>query len=302
MAILMCTHNGARFLRDQLTSFTKQSYSNWHLYVYDDGSSDNTQEIVEEYSRHINNKVFFKSVQYGNFAKNFLSSVFNTDGSYDFYAFSDQDDIWEQEKLSRAVEYLCQRPNTQPNLYCSSTMLVDSIGKSIGLSPLFRKPPTFQNAIVQSIAGGNTMVFNKAARNIIAKAGADIDVVSHDWWIYQLISGVGGRITYDPDPSLLYRQHGNNLIGSNTGIWAKASRIKMLFSGRFKKLNDRNISALMRFRDLLTNENQKILDQFIELRKQGLIKRVLMFYKLGIYRQTFLGNIGLLAGIIFGKI
>jgi len=301
VAVLLCTHNGARFLHEQLESFTKQTHTNWHLYVYDDGSSDNTRGIIEEYKKSVNNRVVFIPTQHKNFAKNFLSAVCSTDGDYDFWAFSDQDDIWEPFKLERAVTNLNQS-NTGANLYCTRTGLIDNGGKFIGLSTLFIKIPSFKNAIVQSIAGGNTMVFNKAARDLIVTAGSEIDIVSHDWWIYQLISGSGGNVFYDPVPSLLYRQHEGNLMGSNNGIYAKISRLIMLLNGQFKDWNDRNISALTNVRFILSTESQHILDEFVALRKMGMIKRMVTFYRSGIYRQTFLGNVGLLAGILLDRV
>ena len=94
--------------------------------------------------------------------------------------------------------------------------------RSYGLSPLFTRPPAFQNALVQSLGGGNTMVFNRAAKKILQEAAA-IDVVLHDWWVYQLVSAAGGMVHYDPRPMLKYRQHSDNLIGSNLG-WRSALR------------------------------------------------------------------------------
>jgi hypothetical protein len=81
---------------------------------------------------------------------------------------------------------------------------VDARGVSIGLSPLFEKPPSFANAIVQNIGGGNTMVFNEAARQLIAQTVKDAQVVSHDWWAYLLVSACGGAV-----PTILSTQTGN---------------------------------------------------------------------------------------------
>lgn len=302
LAIIMCTHNGAQFIREQLDSIAKQTHTNWDLYIYDDGSSDQTSNIISEYSKTVSNKVQFIPVQYGHFAKNFLSAACNTPGHYDFYAFSDQDDIWEENKLESAIRLLETLDAQKPNLYCSRTELVDSDANHIGLSPLFIRKPSFKNAIVQSIAGGNTMVFNKTARDIITGVGSDIEIISHDWWVYQLITAVGGNILYDNVPHILYRQHSKNLIGSNNGLCAKIQRFGMLLNGRFRKWNDSNVNALNRARHLLSEENLILLDRFIAMRNSNIIGRIVNFYKSGVYRQTFLGNIGLFVGVLLNKV
>lgn len=79
------------------------------------------------------------------------------------------------------------------------------------------------------------MIFNKAAKELISKIDMNINIVSHDWFIYQLISGTGGNIYYDDKTSMLYRQHSNNLIGSNIGIIPRIKRLKKLINGSFRK-------------------------------------------------------------------
>ena len=305
LAIILCTYNSAKFLQQQLDSFDRQSYKNWQLFVYDDRSTDDTKAIVNaQTQKHKDtNKINFitNHVQRG-FVGNFLNAVASAPSDLSFYAFSDQDDIWLENKLERSVAYLKAAPNHVPALYCSRTTLIDEAGNKIGSSPLFQRQPSFSNALVQSIAGGNTMVFNKAARDLIVKAGPDLDVVSHDWFIYQLIMGAGGEVYYDSHSEILYRQHGDNLIGSNMGLLAKLSRLKLLLDNTFKSWNDRNIKALVKNIELLTKENQDKLNTFISAREKTLIPRMIGFVKCGIYRQTFLGNVALFIGGILNKI
>ena len=193
-------------------------------------------------------------------------------------------------------------PSDRPSLYCSRTELINEKGEHIGFSPLFSKPPSFTNALVQSIAGGNTMMFNKAAYELIKKAGSNIQVISHDWWIYQLITGAGGEVFYDHHPEILYRQHTNNIIGANNNFFARLSRIKLLFKGKFREWNDKNVIDLKSAYHLLTPDNQKILDKFEIVRNSRLIIRLKGFLNLKIYRQTTLGNIGLIFAAIFNLI
>jgi hypothetical protein len=100
---------------------------------------------------------------------NFLSLTCRADIDADYFAYADQDDVWESDKLERAVNWLKTIPEGVPALYGSRTLLVDARNQHIGYSPLFEREPNFRNALVQSIAGGNTMVFNRAARDLLRR-------------------------------------------------------------------------------------------------------------------------------------
>jgi hypothetical protein len=131
----------------------------------------------------------------------------------------------------------------EPILYCSRTGLIDEMGTDIGLSVDFRKPPQFRNALVQNIAGGNTMVMNRAAFVLVKEAASRTSFVSHDWWTYMIVTGAGGAILYSCQSDTLYRQHAGNSVGSNQGIAARLRRLILLFQGRYRRWNDRNVSA-----------------------------------------------------------
>lgn len=178
VAILLCTHQGQRFLQEQLESFADQTHKNWELWASDDASDDLTLELLAQFQKKIGaDRISIHSGPNNGFCVNFLSLACKAEIAADYYAYSDQDDIWKPEKLARALAYLQTVPAYVPALYCSRTELVDAIGNHLGYSPLFKKTPSFKNALVQSIGGGNTMVFNHAARLLFMKAGADVQVV-----------------------------------------------------------------------------------------------------------------------------
>ena len=303
VAILLCTYNGSRFLDEQLASIAAQDYPNWTLVVSDDGSTDGTLAVLEAWraTLHTPRLTLVQGPARG-FVANFLSFITNPLVVADCYAFADQDDVWETDKISRAVTWLDTVDPTVPGLYCARTRLVDSENREIGLSPLFAQKPSFANALVQSIAGGNTMVFNEATRCLLRDACVGSGVVSHDWWLYMVVTGCGGRIHYDPCPTVRYRQHSDNLVGANRHWRDRLGRIRELFRGRFRTWGDQHVSALEKFRLRLTLENRAILQSFAVARNQGLLRRLTGFARCGIYRQTLLGNLGLLAAAIFKKI
>jgi len=234
------------------------------------------------------------------FVANFLTAICGGPEA-DFYAIADQDDVWGTGKLTRALAWLAKIETEKPALYCGRTQTADIEGNPIGLSPAFKRPPCFANALVQSIGGGNTMVMNRAARELICKAGSELSVVSHDWWIYQLVSGAGGTVLYDLQPSILYRQHGQNLVGESTSSKARLLRLGQMLRGRLQLWMDINLQALLQVKHLLTEENRDLLDELINLRQQSCVRRLVGIRKLRLERQTWFGNAGLALAAILGK-
>lgn len=303
VAILLCTFNGQLYLGEQLESFTQQTHANWALWASDDGSRDATKTILKNFQTEVSeHRVHIQDGPQQGFAANFMALTCQQSCEADFYAFADQDDIWEHDKLARALHKLRSVPKHVPALYCSRTRLIDASGTPIGLSPLFRKPPSFGNALIQNIGGGNTMLFNHCARMLLCEMSTEVEVVSQDWWTYMVVSGCGGQVFYDAEPSVKYRQHSGNLVGENSGWQARALRIKMLMQGRFKAWSDINTHALQRHRHRLLPESQLILDRFCAARKRGLLLRLIGIMRSGVYRQTRLGTLSMLAAAVFKKI
>lgn len=303
VAILMCTYRGESYLAEQLDSFAGQTHKNWRLWVSDDNSQDRSLEILKAYSAQwgLDSLKVLSGPQRG-FVANFLSLTCAPDVDAEFFAWSDQDDIWQKNKLQVALDWLQSIPADVPALYCGRTQIVRSDGVVLGMSPKFGLPACFANALVQSIAGGNTMVFNRAARDLIREAGAEVDVPSHDWWLYQLVSGAAGQVCYDPQPLLQYRQHEKNVIGSNSGSVARLRRLRMLVKGRFAQWNDLNIHALELMRHRLAPEHLRTLDIFKAARGQWLPQRMLGIMRARLYRQTLMGNLGLYLATLLKKI
>jgi glycosyltransferase involved in cell wall biosynthesis len=299
----MCTYLGQEYLAEQLESFSAQTHHNWTLWASDDGSQDGTRGILENYiAKWGADKACIQSGPGKGFVANFLSITCDPRINADFYAYSDQDDIWEANKLERALLWLRTVPSDVPAIYCSRTLLVDCDNQTIGSSPLFRRPPSFVNALMQNIGGGNTMVFNNAARELLKLAGHDLELITHDWWAYLVVMACGGLVHYDSVPTVRYRQHGKNLVGSNADIGARLFRMKMLWDGRFKDLNDQHIRALTRILDRMTPENKRILASFQQVRNSAFIPRLVGIGRLRLYRQTILGNLGLIAATVFNRI
>lgn len=301
ITVLLCTFNGARFLAAQLASIEQQTHTNWRLIVSDDGSTDDTLAIVQHFADRVSQPVEVRSGPRRGPAANFLSLATDPTLEGDLFAFCDQDDVWHASKLSRALAWIKSQATEVPAVYGARTRIVCADGKASGYSPVFRLPPTFANALAQSIAGANTMVFNRTMKELLEKTGIT-DIVSHDWWAYQLATGSGGNFHYDSEPQVDYRQHCGNCIGTNRGLRAQWHRLRMLFDGRFARWNDVNLDALQRCRHLLTEEAVGLVDTYVAMRGPSLSRRLKAFATSGIRRQSVVGNVALLGAVILRKL
>ena len=303
VCILLCTYNGERFLSDQLESLGAQTHSNWDVWVSDDGSTDHTHALLDFYRiKWGENRLLVNFGPSEGFAANFLSLTHKASCKADYYAYSDQDDIWEPDHLSRALDFLKTVPADIPALYSSRTRYISEDGSDLGFSTPFYKPPSFCNALVQSIAGANTMVFNRAARELLIKTPSKCRIVSHDWWAYMLVSGCGGYVFYDPYPSVRYRQHTRNIAGQNTSTLARLQRIQGLLAGRLNKWNEVNLNALNEMSLFLTDKNREVLFLFQNARRDHVISRVFNLFRSGVYRQTMAGNIALFFAAVLRRL
>lgn len=302
IAILLATRNGTEFLHQQLESFRAQTHLHWELVASDDGSTDTTRQMLQRFAGNVRQPVVIMSGPQLGFWQNFVHLVRSHACDADLFAFSDQDDVWHAEKLSRAAAWFAERDPAIPALYFTRTELVWRDGSRMGFSPLFKQPPTFRNALVQSIGGGNTMVFNRSARAALLATPPDAEIVSHDWWCYQVITAVGGVAYYDPWPSLRYRQHGRNLVGANIGWRARLMRLAAFGSGRMTAWNDVNLKLLGGMRSALTPDNRETLDLFTAARRAPWPLRPWRVVQARVYRQKVVEQFGLLLGALIGRI
>ena len=308
VACILAYYNGSKYIEDQLQSIINQNQESFDLsiFVSDDNSDENFPTLNNlNIDKNIDLKILYRNSNCNlGYAKNFIYSLNLIESKFDFYCFSDQDDIWLSNKLEKAISSIENFSTDKPILYGGRTTYYDAeCSRKIGNSSLFKKKPSFKNALIQNIAGGNTMVFNNKAKNIIIKSiTKNFEILFHDWWCYQIISGVGGIIYYDKLSFLKYRQHGQNKVGANTSKRAKLSRIISLFAGNFKIWNDINLDTLNQNRSLLTKENQIVLRKLCECRKYSIFRRIISFQFLGIYRQTIFGNLALYIAIILKRL
>ena len=304
VAVLMAVFRDARFLSAQISSIRAQSHADLDLWVSRDCDEEDVGRVLEEHRRTFRaGRFHLRAGPRRGTAANFLSLAFDEAIRADYFAYADQDDVWEPDKLSRAVAALERVPAGAPALYCSRSSLIDEKGRPLGLAPFHgRRPPCFRNALAQNIASGHGAVFNRAARELLRASGVR-EAASHDWWTYLLVTGAGGRVFYDPRPNVRYRLHDRNDVGAAMG-WRSRTlrRIRNLAGRRFSRVTAANIRALREAGGLLTAENRRILDIYERARERRLPFRLWGLWKSGVHRQTRMESFWLFAAAALNRL
>lgn len=307
VAILMALYDAGPHLAPQLDSLRAQSCTAWHLIVSDDGARDGSAAGVAAFAAGLPaGKVRLIPGPGRGFARNFLHLIAAAGPRVRHAALSDHDDVWLPQKLERALAALAAQPADLPVLYCARTLLCRADLTVIGPSPVWPRPFGFRNALVQNVAAGNTIVLNRAALDLAqaaAPAAVAAGIAAHDWWLYQIVTGAGGRVIRDNEPVLLYRQHPGNEMGRNDTTRAALVRLRRILAGTFRDWNGRNIAALRGAGHLLTPDSRAALEAFAAARDApGPLARLHGLAACGAWRQTRKGALGLWLAALLGRL
>lgn len=291
----MSTYNGELYLKEQIESILCQQDVEVNLFVRDDGSTDHTQEILEQYATE--GKLKWYTGENLRSARSFMHLVRSAEET-PYYAFSDQDDVWKSDKLSRAIQILETKDGTLPLLYSSDYQLVD-----VNLNPLAEtyhvSTTTFAAAILSSCATGCTVVFNLNLRNKLCEYEPEFQAM-HDSWANRVCLAVGGQVFFDKHyKSIYYRQHGNNVDGGTKTLNNRVKRVIERFL-RKECLASRQAQELLNgYSKYMSKDNLRITKCVAEYRN-SIKKRLELFFSKEIttpYRRL---NMGIKVAILFG--
>lgn len=297
IAVVMSVYNGEKYIAQQLDSIFGQSVQGVCLFVRDDCSLDSTIEIIKSYKKKYDIRLIEGSQRLGA-AYSFLTLLSMIPDCYSFYFFSDQDDWWMPHKIDRSLFFLSKNIDI-PSLYCSRLEIVDKDLEHLGYSNI----PNilgFKNALVECIATGCGVAFNLAAKKLLSRCSPD-KIFMHDWWAYLVISAFG-EIVYDEQPSVKYRQHGANVVGSAYGgLDLYIRRIKRLVRGNAGGIFQMSSQAeefLKCYGEELDSSKKEILTIIVE-GKKSFLKRINLTFSKGFQRQSIIDEILLRFLILF---
>jgi hypothetical protein len=286
VAIVLSTFDGAPYLQAQLDSIATQQGIEWRLFWRDDGSDDGSVAVMQAFEaaggagRCVRVDTLGHMGVTASYMTLLRAAVATGAGTV---AFSDQDDVWLPEKISRSLAQLGQDP--EPALYCSRQILVDRDLNRICDSAPVNVRPGLGPALTQNIATGCTVVLNRAAAILVAGTVPPSSSL-HDWWSYLVVAAAGGRIIADEQPTVLYRQHGANAVGAPPSTLRRAvealRRGPRAFMGVFRA----HVAGLLAHPDCLSPEARVMLDAVAKGLAGGPLDRAVVFGH-GLRRQTW---------------
>lgn len=305
VAICMATYNGGKYIGQQIESIIHQTYSDWRLFIRDDGSNDNTIDVIREYAVTLGEKIVLindgkqstKSSK-GNFA-NALSWITSY---YDFkyYMFCDQDDVWLDDKIEKSLRAIQQaeKENDEPILLHTDLKVVDAqlnvLGESFvkyrALNPDVRD---VNHLLIQNNITGCTMMWNQKLNELI-----DISsecVAMHDWW-FSLTAACFGKIIYLNEPTILYRQHSANVVGA-TKVNSLAFIINRLLGNNHVKKTileamEQAQAFLIYYKGKLSQNQIEDIECFATLRTHNKLVRICKSIRKGFLKQGIIQIIG----------
>lgn len=262
--VLQSVYNGEKYLPIQLESIAEQEGVNVSLLVRDDGSKDSTESIIHVYA----NKMpitYHKEANIGA-AKSFMRLIELAADEYDYFAFADQDDYWEKDKLYVAVSKL-EGNDEIPALYYSCTKRVGPNLEEIK-NPYKKHYHTenFPDVLIMTGAPGCTMVFNKKLL-ILLKKYIPAQIYMHDQWVLQVCAAVGGKIVYDKHSHMLYRQHAGNVVSGLEKMNYNPFQLFIYRVGKFLNFSYRPSFTAAELKkgyfDLMDDKNRKLIQIFV---------------------------------------
>ena len=285
--VLMSTYNGEKFLDKQIESILGQEKVNIDILIRDDGSTDGTPTILKKYEKKYDNIKIILGDNIG-YEKSFLYLVKESSIDYDYYAFSDQDDVWLPNKLSRAITFFDNTNICQ--MYWSNAMLVDE--DLIKIKPFYASNyfPTYEKStkILNSGALGCTIVFNKELKIKMSDWSSEY-IYPHDFLV-TTIALFMGKIYFDQNTNILYRQHMMAITGNKIGIKSKIKRLHQSFKTRknnsystlamnmlnnyWKDIKEYDLDTLKLFSNYRDSTIQKYKLLISDVHKETLIKTI----------------------------
>lgn len=296
--ILLATYNGERFLRAQLDSLFTQSFQEFTLLARDDGSTDNTLQIIDEYIEKYPSKISLIKDDKKNVGATQNFGILLENATADYIFFCDQDDVWINTKIENSlqkIQILEQTDKQKPCLVFSDMKWIDEQGNTINESlwKQYKLHPnyfTLNRLLIQNIPHGCTMLINKSLRDLAFPIPKE--AILHDHWI-ALLAAAAGKWDAIQTPTVLLRFHAQNATQFNHTLMDKLKRFTTNFLSKeqyeyFIKIRVNQAKALKeRTANNISEQQSDLIDKFILLEKTNGFRRKKLLLRYKFYRTTF---------------
>jgi glycosyltransferase involved in cell wall biosynthesis len=323
--IILAAYNGETYIREQIDSILNNTFTNWILWIFDDGSIDNTQNIIEEYKKTYKDKIqYIRNIKNKGHALNFLEGVSYASQHYKpiydkmkieypdfiqnnglekkYYMFCDQDDVWMPNKIEITLKHMkkLERNHGEHKVLAVFTDAVVVDERLNTLHPSFyevgklnTKNVELAHIMMENKMIGCTVLFNEAL--FLKMHTIPQNARYHDWWV-ALIAASFGSISFLPSPTLYYRQHSNNVVGNQTFLAYVMNRITSLKKQREVLLQ--TINQAKEFYSIyekeISNKSKMQIYAFANLWEFDWFTRRKIMLKFGFLKSGIVRNIGLM--------
>lgn len=303
IAIIMATYNGEKYVAEQIESILASTYQNFELFIYDDGSKDNTIPILRNYEKQYPEKVHVTENESNlGITMNFLHALSRT--TADYIMFSDQDDVCKPDKMAVTLKRMkhmeAQLGKDCPIAVFTDAAVVDHNLKILSpsffcLSHLNPFKTDLAHILMENKLIGCTVMVNAALRKVLQSHRMPREARYHDWWV-ALIASSSGKIGFIKEATLLYRQHGGNMVGGAGFLAYFKNRITSLKNQReaIYILERQADEFLTIYDDILSEKNKELLWHFANLHQMNFIQRRLQILSYGYLKTGLIRNLGLL--------
>ncbi|MDD6372875.1 MAG: glycosyltransferase family 2 protein [Bifidobacteriaceae bacterium] len=303
--ICLATYNGERYLPQQLDSLFAQTYQDFRILVRDDGSTDDTPRLIDEYAgRHPGRIVVIRdSVRCGSAVRNFMQIMEHATAPY--VMFCDQDDVWNPGKVERTLDFMRSEERTvgadRPVLVFCDYEVVDA-----DLEPLDVPDANLQVAaahcelnrlLVQNYVTGCTMMVNHAACALAEPY--DERIPMHDWWL-ALCCAAMGRVAHLPEKLMEYRQHGTNEVGAvDVKSWSYRLAKFRDPAARKSAQSYFELAGLLdeRYGERMPGASRATLRRFLDIPGHAKLRRMADVVRGGFFKSDLVRTIGFIAWI-----
>lgn len=303
VTVLMAVRDGIRFLPEQIDSIAAQYGIDLRLIVSDDGSNDGSYEFLVALAKiWPEGRLTVLQGPRRGYAANFVSLVKCAPPNAGYVAFSDQDDVWVGHRLRSAVEAL-RGVGDCPGLHLSARWIADEDLNIRKVAQLQLGRLSFSNSLVESVVPGNASVMNPQAFAILQEGiMRQSDVSSHDWSMYQLLSGAEAVIVQSEEPLVVYRQHQKNVKGAGGSMRWRISRLLRFASGSYGRSLYSSWNFLGANMDQLSHHNQIILERAYDLTATSITTRLAALRAGGFFRLRRVDCLALWVAVLLGTL
>ncbi|WP_334100850.1 glycosyltransferase family 2 protein [Anaerotignum faecicola] len=294
--ILMATYNGEKYIAAQIESLLKQSYQDFTIYINDDCSTDRTFAILQEYQKRYPEKIFISENEQnsGNAKHNFIKMMIEKKA--DYVMLCDQDDVWLPDKIAVTIKRMKSAEKVygkdMPILVHTDLKIVNCDLHEISDSFFWTmnvdyKKTLLRQQIVQNTLTGCTAMYNLALAKLITVEPNFM--VMHDWWL-MLVAAAFGKIVTINKATILYRQHGNNAVGTRN---MKSLKFMLGFFMTKKKYIKRALydscmqaeSFYCIYKKKLSKEQRRLVWRYAGIKDENKLEKVTEILKLGTFKN-----------------